>query len=221
MLFLWAVYSSEVPEGVLGSSSSNVGGLYSFFSQNTASSSVVVTGVEPFDRSTSGPARIHTDSLHRCIPNRMRCLPRRGNSVRGVGRLSFRRTHTASGNEGSSTVIETLPVVVYLQNQGGTHSFSLHLLCREIILLGDGLQTVLTVRHVPGNLNLIANALSRFHVPVNTNWELHPVIFQAIILIWDRPLIDLFATSLKYKLETFNHKAWAVDAMTMTINYVI
>ena len=179
MLFLWAVYSSEVPEGVLGSSSSNVGGLYSFFSQNTASSSVVVTEVEPFDRSTPGPARIHTDSLHRCIPNRMRCLPRRGNSVRGVGRLSFRRTHTSSGNEGSSTVIETLPVVVYLQNQGGTHSFSLHLLCREIILLCDGPQTVLTVRHVPGNLNLIANALSRFRVPVNTNWELHPVIFSS------------------------------------------
>jgi hypothetical protein len=151
----------------------------------------------------------------------MGCLPRRGNSVRGVGRLSFRRTHTSSGNEGSSTVIETLPVVVYLQNQGGTHSFSLHLLCREIILLCDGLQTVLTVRHVPGNLNLIADALSRFRVPVNTNWELHPVIFQAITLIWDRPLIDLFATSLNYKLETFNQKAWAVDAMTMTINYVI
>jgi hypothetical protein len=34
-------------------------------------------------------------------------------------------------------------------------------------------------------------------------WELHPVIFQAITLIWDRPLIDLFATSLNYKLETF------------------
>jgi hypothetical protein len=33
-------------------------------------------------------------------------------------------------------------------------------------------------------------------------WELHPVIFQANTLIWDRPLIDLFATSLNYKLET-------------------
>ena len=39
----------------------------------------------------------------------MGCLPRRENSVRGVGRLSFRRTHKSSGNEGSSIVIETLP----------------------------------------------------------------------------------------------------------------
>jgi hypothetical protein len=194
-------------EGVLGSSYSNVGGLYSFSTQIT----------DP---------RIHTDSLHRCLPNRIGCLPRRENSVRGVGRLSFRRTHTSSGNEGSSTVIEELPVVAYLQNQGGTHSFSLQLLCREIILLCDSLQTVLTVRHVQGNLNLIAVALSRFRVPVNAKWELHPVIIQAITLIWDRPLIVLFATRLNYKLETYvspipDQKAWAVDAMTMTINYVI
>jgi hypothetical protein len=39
----------------------------------------------------------------------MGCLPRRENSVGGVGRLSFRRTHKSSGNEGSSIVIETLP----------------------------------------------------------------------------------------------------------------
>ena len=48
-------------------------------------------------------------------------------------------------------------VVVFLQNQGETHSLSLYLLCREIILLCDSLQTVLTVRHVPGNQNLIAD----------------------------------------------------------------
>ena len=94
------------------------------------------------------------------------------------------------------------------------------------MLLCDSLQTVLTVRHVPGNHNLIADALSRSRVPVNTEWELHPAIFQPITLIWDRPLIDLFATSLNNKPETFvspipDHKAWAVDAMTMTINYVI
>jgi hypothetical protein len=39
----------------------------------------------------------------------MGCLHRRENSVGGVRRLSFRRTHKSSGNEGSSIVIETLP----------------------------------------------------------------------------------------------------------------
>jgi hypothetical protein len=101
--------NAVVPEGVLASSYSNVGGLYSCSSQTTASSAVVVTEVQPFDRCTSGPPRFHIDSLHRRLSNRMGCLPRRENSVRGMGRLSFRRTHKSSGNEGSSIVIETLP----------------------------------------------------------------------------------------------------------------
>jgi hypothetical protein len=39
-----------------------------------------------------------------------------------------------------------------------------------------------SVDSVPSNHNLIADALSRFGVPVKTEWELHPVIFQAITL---------------------------------------
>jgi hypothetical protein len=81
------------------------------------------------------------------------------------------------------------------------------------MLLCDSLQTVLTVRHIQGNPNLLPDALSQFRVPVNTEWELQPVIYQASTLIWERRLIDMFATSLNYKLETFvssipDQKAW-------------
>ena len=143
--------------------------------------------------------------------------------------LSLRHFQKVIQRQSLLIATDNMTVVAYLQNQGGTHSFSLYLLCREILLLCDSLQTVLTVRHVPGNHNLIADALSRSRVPVNTEWELHPAIFQAITLIWDRPLIDLFATSLNYKLETFvspipDQKAWAVDAMTISwkgmFNYI-
>ena len=101
--------------------------------------------------------------------------------------LSLR--HFQEVNQRQSLLIATdnATVVTCLQNQGGTHSFSLYLLCREIMLLCDSLQTVLTMRNIPGNQNLIADALSRFRVPVNTKWELHPVIFQAITLIWGSP----------------------------------
>jgi hypothetical protein len=44
--------------------------------------------------------------------------------------------------------------------------------------------------------------------------------------IWNRPLIDLFATSLNYKLETFvspipDQKAWTVDADEAVLHTII
>jgi hypothetical protein len=41
--------------------------------------------------------------------------------------------------------------------------------------------------------------------PGNTEWELLQVIFNAISLIWGRPHLGLFATSLNHKLDTFGN----------------
>jgi len=120
----------------------------------------------------------------------MGCLPRR-DSVSGVWedchaeehKTFLEMIHFQEVIQEQSMLIATdnTAMAAYLKNQGGPHSFSLYFLCREIHLLCDSLQTVLTVRHVPDNL--IAYVLSRWHVPVNTKWELHPVIFQVITLI--------------------------------------
>jgi hypothetical protein len=58
--------NSVVPEGVLASSYSNVGGLYSCCFQT----SVVVVEVQPFDRCTSGPPRFHSHSVFTGTRNR-------------------------------------------------------------------------------------------------------------------------------------------------------
>ena len=204
--------NAVVPEGILASSYSNVGGLYSCSSQTTGSSSVVVTEVQPFDRCTSETPRIHTDSLHRCLPNRTRCLPRRQNSVRGVGRLSFRRAHNSSGNEGSSTVIETLPrgdsktVPVDRHRQydsgglssesGGIHSFSLYLLCKEIMLLCDSVDS----ETCPGQSE--SNSGCVIAIPCSSEYGMGVTSsnFSSNHSDMGSPLIDLFATSLNYKL---------------------
>ena len=94
-------------------------------------------------------------------------------------------------------------VVVYLKNQRDIHCFSLYSLCREILLLCSELQIQLVVRHIPGHLNVLADTLSRSLAPVNSEWELLQVIFNAISLLWGRPHLDLFATSLNHKLDTF------------------
>ena len=112
-------------------------------------------------------------------------------------------------------------VVAYLKNQGGTHCFSLYALCREIFLLCSELQIQLVVRHIPGQLNVLADTLSRSLAPVNTEWELLQVMFNAISLLWGRHHMDLFATSLNHKLYTFvspvpDPLAYAVDAMSIS-----
>ncbi|VDI72623.1 Hypothetical predicted protein [Mytilus galloprovincialis] len=135
--------------------------------------------------------------------------------------LSLRQFQAVIQGQSLLVATDNSTVVAYLQNQGGTHSFSLYHLSKEILLLCHSLDIILSVRHVPGSQNLLADALSRSRVPVNTEWEIHPSVFQEIILRWDRPHIDLFATSLNHKLETYvspipDEKAWAVDAMTLS-----
>ena len=74
-------------------------------------------------------------------------------------------------------------VVACLKNQGGTHCFNLYSLSREILLCWEP-QIQLVVRHIPGHLNVLADTLSRSLTPVNTEWELLQVIFNAISLLW-------------------------------------
>jgi hypothetical protein len=134
---------------------------------------VVATEVEPFDRSTS---RLPESTL---MLYTYTSLTRwgaflEGRTVSGVGEachleehihrlemravlLSLRHFQEVIQEQCLLIATDNTTVVDFLQNQGETHSLSLYLLCREIILLCDSLQTVLTVRHVSGNQNLIAD----------------------------------------------------------------
>jgi hypothetical protein len=94
-------------------------------------------------------------------------------------------------------------VVAYLKNQGVTHCYSLYQLSKDVLILCSQFQIRLVVRHIPGRLNVLADSLSRSLAPVNTEWELHQAVFQSIVLHWGNPNIDLFATSLNFKVTTF------------------
>ena len=112
-------------------------------------------------------------------------------------------------------------VVVYMKNQGGTHCYSLYQLTKDVLILCSQFQIRLVVRHIPGRLNVLVDSLSKSLAPVNTEWELHQAVFQSIVLHWGNPNIDLFATSLNFKVTTFvspvpNPRAYAVDAMSLS-----
>ncbi|XP_069109293.1 uncharacterized protein [Argopecten irradians] len=111
-------------------------------------------------------------------------------------------------------------VVAYLERQGGTRSHVLCALAIRVLLLCQEMQLTILVKHLPGRLNVLADTLSRRRQPVLTEWQLNPSIFEGICQVWDRPHIDLFATSLNNQLPTFvspvpDQLAWAVDALSL------
>jgi ribonuclease HI len=110
-------------------------------------------------------------------------------------------------------------VVAYMENQGGTHCYSLYQLAKDVLILCSQFQIHLVVRHIPSRLTVLVDSLSRSLAPVNTEWELHQAVFQSIVLHWGNPNIDLFATSLNFKVTTFVSPVpdpRAVDAMSLS-----
>ena len=85
-------------------------------------------------------------------------------------------------------------VVAYINNQGGTRSYSL---LRLVTLMLEWCQTnniIVKARHIAGHLNVMADSLSRPDQILNTEWRLNIKVFQLLISIWDFPKVDMFAT---------------------------
>ena len=108
-------------------------------------------------------------------------------------------------------------VVSYINKEGGTHSFEMCALMWIILALSNAREIHIRARHIPGNLNVIADSLSRRARAIQTEWSLHPLVFREICQVWHKPMVDLFATSLNAKLPTYvspvpDDKAWQIDA---------
>ena len=75
-------------------------------------------------------------------------------------------------------------------------------------------------RHIPGKLNVRADALSRRNKVLPTEWSLHPQVFHKICQVWHTPNLDMFATALNHKLPVYvsptpDPEAWEVDALSI------
>ncbi|CAG2225341.1 unnamed protein product [Mytilus edulis] len=164
-----------------------------------------------FERPTSVLSSSKLDFVHRCLQLRSG----RSFSFGSLNSRSFEGTYQHTRNEGSFSC---------------TVSFSVPTEEKSLVLTSDNTHSgglfakpmgKSMLRTVPPSLQSPSSTdCSSSLTPVNTKRELLQSVFQAITLQWGSPHVDLFATSLNYKVQVFmspvpDPKANAVDWMSV------
>ena len=135
--------------------------------------------------------------------------------------LALKEFRTLVFNKTVLIATDNTTVVAYINKEGGMKSGSLCALLWRILSWCTRQQVTLRARHIPGRLNVIADKLSRLGQTIQTEWSLHPEVFQAVCSRWHQPQVDLFATRFNNKLPQFvspvpDPQAWAVDALGLS-----
>jgi hypothetical protein len=112
-------------------------------------------------------------------------------------------------------------VVSYVNHQGGTVSGALSLQAEELLVWAKSQGLSLTAAHVQGASNVLADALSRAHSVVPSEWSLSHRILSKVWARFPKPMIDLFATRFNHRLPIYvspvpDDQAWAVDALSFS-----
>jgi hypothetical protein len=117
-------------------------------------------------------------------------------------------------------MIDNSSVVYYINKQGGTRSSSLAEATRQLLLLAESLDCELQAVHIKGELNVLADMLSRTSLVLKTEWRLSVKSFNWLCTVsaWGVPEVELFANRLNHHLPRFfspcvDQEAEATDAL--------
>ena len=129
---------------------------------------------------------------------------------------------------GKSIMIATdnQSAVFYLNKLGGTKSLTLLNLTIQILLWCKERNIYIRARHIKGQYNVITDQLSRKGQIISTEWSINHSVMDQIAKIWDRPMIDLFATHLNNKLPLYyspvpDQQALGVDSLSHSWDNII
>lgn len=107
----------------------------------------------------------------------------------------------------------------HINKQGGTRSPQMLALTRDLLLWCQSHNITLKAQHIAGEKNVVADALSRTHQSLQTEWTLHRPTFQRLCRTWGTPEIDIFATRFNHLLPAYispmpDPDALAIDALS-------
>ena len=121
-------------------------------------------------------------------------------------------------NKSVAVLTDNKTALAYIAKQGGTKSWVLFCLVREILLWTEERRITLMPQFISGTENVVADSLSRKGQVLPTEWTLNKQVCHQLWRLWGQPLIDLFATRLNHRLPLYmsphiDPQALAVDAM--------
>jgi len=115
--------------------------------------------------------------------------------------------------------MDNTTAISYINHMGGSHSTACNGLAKQIWLWCQERNIWLTAVHIPGRLNVIADARSR-QFDDKTEWKLDTEVFNILSDCFVKPDIDLFASRLNYQLKPYaswlpDPEAYCIDAFTI------
>ena len=117
-------------------------------------------------------------------------------------------------------LIDNKTAVSYINKQGGTRSCSLNQITRKILSFAEKHKMTLQASYIKGNLNSLADLLSRSQSVVKGEWQLSKKNFRWICSAtdWGCPTIDLFANRFNHQTDRYmspcpDQEAFAIDAL--------
>ena len=124
--------------------------------------------------------------------------PRDKDSVSSPKRLSKQPSRQKNSDSNRQCLCGQLS-----EQTGGTHSWDMCLLVWHILAYCNPRNILIRARHIQGCLNVIADSLSRKDKVIQTEWSLHPQMFNLICKVWHKPMVDMFATKMNNKLPLY------------------
>ena len=115
--------------------------------------------------------------------------------------------------------LDNVTAVSYLREMGGSRSLSCNKLANEIWHWCLARSLWISVTHIPGSHNVMADKESRVF-DGKTEWKLDSNAFAYCTELWGQPEIDMFASRLNYQFKPYvswrpDPGACAIDAFCM------